>query len=327
MDNLTHTLTGVMLARAGLNKFTPRATVLLVLAVNAPDIDFVSLLGGSAMNLEWHRGYTHAWACLPFLAAAVALLGKSLERNKPFPWWNAWVTAMIGVASHILLDWTNNYGVRFALPFNDHWYRLDTTFVIDPWIWAALLLCVAGPALSRLVSLEIGARKTSGAGAAWFALIFFFCYDTARYFLHERAIAMLSSRAFEGQTPKRVAAFPTPANPLRWRAIAELREGYWVSDLYLNQDFDPADGRIFFQAEGRPEIQAALSAPEFQSFVKFNQFPYWRVLPMAEPEGAQKVELYDMRFGDPSAPGFVASAIVHNGKSDQEVFRYGSPRL
>ena len=39
MDNLTHSLVGLMLARAGLEKTTPRGTAMMVLAANAPDAD------------------------------------------------------------------------------------------------------------------------------------------------------------------------------------------------------------------------------------------------------------------------------------------------
>jgi inner membrane protein len=75
MDNLTHTLTGVLLARAGLNRVAPRATLTLVLAVNAPDIDVVARWRGSLAYLHYHRGPTHSLAALPVLAALVALFG------------------------------------------------------------------------------------------------------------------------------------------------------------------------------------------------------------------------------------------------------------
>jgi inner membrane protein len=328
MDNLTHTLTGVMLARAGLNKLTPRATLLMILAANAPNIDVVSSFYGPAVNLDVHRGYTHAWVFAPLLAAVAVLLTRPFARGAtPFPWMKAWLAATIGVASHILFDWTNSYGVRFFLPFNDHWYRLDSTFQADPWILAVLLLAIAGPALSRLVSQEIGARKTAGAGAARVALILIVSYDIGRLFLHERAIAELSSRVFDGQAPKRVAAFATLVNPLHWRAVAELREGYWTSDVRLNREFDPTDGRTYYQAEPRPEIQAALRARVFDSLARFDQFPLWRVSPMSEPEGAMKVELYDLRFGNPVSPGFVATAIVQNSRVLEEDFQFGQPRI
>ena len=152
-------------------------------------------------------------------------------------------------------------------------------------------------------------------------------YDGARYLLHERAIAVLSARMINDQNPKRVAAFPTFVNPLRWRAVAELREGYWISDINLNEEFDPTEGRVFFQPESSSAIQQAMRLPDFQSFVRFNQFPLWRVLPVSDVEGAVKVELFDLRFGDPTAPAFVASAIIANGKPGQEGFQFGRPRL
>ena len=45
MDNLTHTLTGVLLARAGLNRLTPRAMLIVIIAANVPDFDVVQSRG------------------------------------------------------------------------------------------------------------------------------------------------------------------------------------------------------------------------------------------------------------------------------------------
>jgi hypothetical protein len=39
----------------------------------------------------------------------------------------------------------------------------------------------------------------------------------------------------------------TIGNPLRCRAIAELSNGHWISDMnLLRNDFDPAEGRVFY---------------------------------------------------------------------------------
>ena len=69
---------------------------------------------------------------------------------------------MVGVASHLLLDWTNSYGIRLFLPFNSDWPGLSITGVVDIWIWAILLLAVFAPMLGTLVSAEIGAKKRPG---------------------------------------------------------------------------------------------------------------------------------------------------------------------
>jgi inner membrane protein len=342
MDNLTHTLTGLMLSRAGLNRLTPRGSLLLMLAANAPDLDIVSGLVGPARYIEIHRGYTHAWAILPLLAVvpvrlarwsfllpkwARRFVGGGAEDVAAWSWWKAWLVAMLGIASHLLLDWTNNYGIRFGLPFDAKWHRLDILYVIDPWVWMLLLFGVVGPFLSRMVSLEIGAKRTSGAGTARFALIVLCVYAGGRYLLHEQAIATLSSRVFEQQNPRRVAAFPSFGNPFRWRAVAELGDGYWVSQINLREDFDPSDGRIYFQANPQAAMDRARETADFQAFLRFNQFPLWRVIPMSEPDGALRVELYDLRFGDPAAPGFVATAVIEGGRADQEALRFGAPRI
>jgi len=254
-------------------------------------------------------------------------VSKTGEPGPQWSWWKAWLVSLLGVASHLLLDWTNNYGIRFGLPFDQSWHRLDILFVIDPWIWAVLLFGVAGPFLSRLVSLEIGAKRTSGAGAAWFALIFVCVYVGGRYLLHERAIEVLSARVYENQNPRRVAAFPVFGNPLRWRALAEVSSGYWISQIDLQDEFDPAEGRVYYQSNAPEVMEKAKETADFQAFLRFSQFPLWRVIPLPELEGAVRVELYDLRFGDPAAPGFVASAVIENGRPGREALRFGVPRI
>ncbi len=51
MDPLTHSATGIFLGRAGLNRFCEQAPWILLLAANAPDIDIVTLLGGSLKTI------------------------------------------------------------------------------------------------------------------------------------------------------------------------------------------------------------------------------------------------------------------------------------
>jgi inner membrane protein len=46
MDNLTHSFLGLAAAKAGLEKLSPGATALCVLAANAPDADIVVLAFG-----------------------------------------------------------------------------------------------------------------------------------------------------------------------------------------------------------------------------------------------------------------------------------------
>ena len=257
MDPLTHSATGIFLGRAGLNRFCEQGPWILVLAANAPDIDIVSLLGGSLSYLHYHRHLTHSLAAVPVMALLPVLVVRLFTR-KFFRWRAAYAISFVAVISHLLLDYTNIYGVRFLLPFSGQWFRLDLTPVVDPWIWAALLLALAAPLLVRLVNTEIGARtNNAGRGFAIVALSFLFAYNAGRAVLHSRAVAMLDSRMYAGAAPLRVAALPGTGNPLIWRGLAETREFYNVQDFSLLEEFDPSRGTTFYKAEPGPATSAA----------------------------------------------------------------------
>jgi inner membrane protein len=146
MDNLTHSLVGLAAAKAGLEKLSPGATALCLLAANSPDADIVTLVGGRWVYLENHRGITHSFVGTIALALALPLvfhcctwLIARLRRRKPATRLRGLMIASIVVtATHPLLDWTNNYGVRLLLPWNSRWFYGDLVFIMDPIFWLVL---------------------------------------------------------------------------------------------------------------------------------------------------------------------------------------------
>jgi inner membrane protein len=311
MDPLTHSATGLFLGRAGLNRFSAQAPWILVLAANAPDIDIVTLAGGQLAYLNYHRHLTHSLAAWPVMAL-LPVLAVRLCTRKPFRWLGAYAISLAAVASHLLLDWTNAYGIRLLLPFSGRWFHLDLTAVVDLWIWGVLLAGLAGPLLARLVNAEIGARtKNGGRGFAIFALVFLAIYNIARGSLHARAVATLDSRTYAGRPAQRVAALPGPGNPLGWRGLVETGEFYAIVDFNLREEFDPSRAAIFYKAEPSGAIQAANRSTEFRDFFNFSQYPFERSMPLAGPEAATRVEAMDLRFGSPADPRFVAAADVN----------------
>ncbi len=315
MDPLTHTATGLFLGRAGLNRYAPQAPWILALAANAPDIDIVTLAGGQLNYLNYHRHLTHSLAAWPVMALLPVLLVRLFSR-RPFRWWGAYAISIVAVGSHLLLDYTNSYGIRLLLPFSARWFRLDFTNVVDLWIWAVLLMGFAGPALARLVNAEIGARTThAGRASAILVLLFLVLYNAGRGVLHTRAVATLNARVYGGAAPRRLAALPGLVNPFAWRGLVDTGDSYIVFDLNLMREFNPAGGAVFYKAEPGPAIQAANASPVFRDFFNFSQFPLEHALPFADPQsGGQpetRVEAMDMRFGSPAQPRFVAIADVN----------------
>jgi inner membrane protein len=161
LDNLTHTLVGLAAARAGLERFSPYATAVCVVAANLPDADIVALLGGQWFYLEHHRGITHSIAgtlALGVLLPVLFWLGERifarLRGSEPRARLKGLlVCSLLLSASHPLLDWTNNYGVRPLLPWDGLRIYGDLVFILDPWLWLMLggsVFLLAGSAKWRV---------------------------------------------------------------------------------------------------------------------------------------------------------------------------------
>jgi inner membrane protein len=318
MDNLTHSLTGLMLSQAGLNRFYPRATLVLLVSANIPDIDIVTIARGPLYYFEHHRGITHCIAALPVMALLSALVACAFGRTMR-GWLAAWGIACVGVASHLLLDWTNAYGIRLFLPFSSQFAHLDLINLFDLLIWAVLLLGWLAPMMGKLVSSEIGAKSGAGRGMAIFALSFFLVYDFGRFLSHQRAIEILNSRLYDAGPPTRVAAFPgASVSPFDWQGWVERPEFVKRFQVNVLQQFDPAAGVTVYKPAPSAAMDAARQARPFRVFLPFAQYQLWSVTAADNPDGAHNVSVTDWRFP------FGATALVDSSnRVVSSSFHYG----
>jgi len=325
MENLTHLMAGLLMSRAGLNRLAPRATLGLLLATNAPDLDILAAGWGSLAYLRHHRGLTHGVVGVPLLAALVALVmwltrPRRPSPSLPFPWWRAYLVALAGVASHPLMDLTNVYGVRPWEPFASTWYSWDIEPLVDVWLTAGLLACLAGPALGRLISGEIGARPGTGRAGAVAGLVFLAAWAGGRALLHHRAVAMLEAHLYGaipagtvdaegrqpslGEPPRRVAGFPNPINPFRWRGLVETEGFYQILEVDALGSVDPTRGSIYYKPEPSPALEAALRAPSAVRFAAFARYPHVAVEPR---DDGFRVVISDFRFRGERPRAFVCA--------------------
>ncbi|MFB3924229.1 MAG: metal-dependent hydrolase [Terriglobia bacterium] len=305
MDNLTHTLTGLALSHAGLNRKTRFATLVLVVGSSLPDLDVVSRFESSASYLKYHRGITHSLMGVAILGIALGLaayyLGRRAAPKKGAPPVDArWLLAcsLLATFSHLLLDFTNSYGIRPFLPFSGRWCAWDIMFIIDPLLLALLLAGFAAPALFRLISEEVGARKTDFRSGAIFALCSMVVLWGIRDVAHARVVAMLDSHLYQEENPRQVGAFPAPINPFAWTGVVETESAYHVLPANaLAGDVDVEHTRVFRKPEPAPALDAAMKTRTSAIFLDFARFPWGSV--DAREDGFD-VTLRDLRFAGSS---------------------------
>jgi inner membrane protein len=279
MEPITHFLTGACIGRAGFNRKSACATIVATLAAEAADLDMLWEFRGPVSVLQHHRGITHTFLAVPVVAAVVTGVVGGVylwrRRRDPAPaepqargklrpqihWGWLFLTALVASLSHILLDWTNNYGVRPFFPFNPRWYAGSFVFIAEPVWWALLLLALILPWLFGLADREIGARRTVFRGRGWaiFALAGMTIYGCWRWAEHAEARAMLLNNPVTSDPVLRVALEPLPVNPWHWHAILETPAYYQTAEVHTNTgqiDSDP-QADILFKPAVTPAVEAA----------------------------------------------------------------------
>lgn len=326
MEPVTHFLTGACIGRAGFNRRTALATFAATLAAEAPDLDVVWAFGGPVVSLAHHRGITHTLIGAPFMALAITgfvwicdKLSQRLFRKRkpsfvepqPISWLWIWVTAFVADLSHLLLDWTNNYGLRPFFPFDKHWYSGDLVFIADPIIWALLVIALIFPALLSLADREVGARRTKFRGRGWaiFALtgmVVLWCWRWAE---HAHGLNLLKSQQVTVEPAIRVALEPYPTNPWRWHALIETATTYQTAEIDSSRDLVVSDAAsdTLYKPPVTPATQAARRTYLGQVYLDWSQWPYVHDLGEHTIAGTQPpslpptrtwsaVEFSDLRF-------------------------------
>jgi inner membrane protein len=312
MENLTHTLVGLMMARCGLEKTTVRGAGMMMLAANAPDVDAVFWFN-RLHYLDYHRSYTHSFAFAPLMALLPMVLVRAQFS------WKSYAAAVAGVLSHLLLDWTNPYGIQLLLPFSHRRLMLDITNIADVWIWAILFVGLLAPLLTRVWRRNADStrpeadltRLSPRASWAWIALLSLLTYEGARFALHAKAVEMLESRMYDGAAPLQAIAVPADfVHPVLWKGIVRGAGFVTIVPLDVQDAYDASRERTWDDPPPNAAVEAARRLPDFQSMIRFSQAPFWETTPVS---GGTLVELMDLRYGTPDDPGFaVVSSVVPN---------------
>jgi inner membrane protein len=333
MDPLTHTLVGANLASTRLGDKTPLAAAALVIGANLPDVDAILYFTNhDDLALSFRRGWTHgvlALAVLPFIQTALLMLYARIRRIDVNAKWLL-VLSALAILTHPTLDWLNNYGMRWLMPFRGTWFYGDSVYIMDPWLWVILAVgWLAGRPPTRalvfvsivvvvLLSSVVGRRRPEYIAVlgivilvilpallwkpkrgrqmmATTALILGGLYIGARLAVHAATV----NRVQQQLKAERVMAAPHPVDIARWDVVAQTGDVYrfgrftWSTGLHL----DPH--RIPLPKE-TPEWRRARTHPDVDGFIIWARFPWYEI---ERDGGRTRVLIHDARYAPRRRPG------------------------
>ena len=299
MDNLCHSLVGMALGRAGLNRRTALATSTLVIANNLPDID-VGVFLTNTLAMSFRRGWTHgvvAQATLPIaLTGAMLLYDRYRKKSSPDDRVVAsqiLLLSYLGVLLHVFMDWCNSYGVRLLMPFSSRWFYGDALYIVDPWLY--LLLGGAwwlGKNRPRVAQIGV-----SLAAAYVLAMI-------GSNLIARVEVASGLDRA--GRPGARFMVTPVVVNPFRREVIVDVGDRYEKGNLWFDPlpHFRPAGFGIDTGLH-QPWAEEFLRLPRAQAFLRWSRFPFIQAEPSAGTSPGA-IWLNDYRYANAGPYGWSA---------------------
>lgn len=321
MEPVTHLLTGTCLSRAGFNRKTAYATLAMTLAAEAPDLDVLWSLRGPVAGFEHHRGWTHSFIGLPLEAAVVvgvvwlwhrwklrrdgrnppadAQGSRRLREALPVRWGLLYGFALIALLSHLLLDWTNNYGLRPFFPFNPRWYAGSFVFIFEPVVFLLLLIGLVAPALFGLVGGEVGVRSERFRGRGWaiFALAGIVLLWGWRGWEKMSAERLALGGDYGGVEILRSNMSPYPVTPFTWHAVIETPDFYQLATIDTWNGTVATTGQedVFHKPPVTLAVLAAKRSWLGRVYLDWSQFPLVTD-GGPDPEGVSEVSFSDLRF-------------------------------
>ncbi|HZY61618.1 MAG TPA: metal-dependent hydrolase, partial [Edaphobacter sp.] len=315
MDPVTHLMTGAVLARSGFNRKAAYATLAMTLAAEAPDLDVLWSVRGPIAAFQHHRGWTHTFLGLPLEAAVVVAVvwlfhrwrsrrGKGAEPAAPIRWRLLYVFALIALLSHLLLDWTNNYGVRPFFPFNPRWYAGSLVFIIEPVIFALLLIGLVAPALFGLINNEVGVQKPKFRGRGWAitalaGIVILWGWRA----VEQHSAVQLALNSDYGKVQGsvyiiRAAAEPYPINPFVWHVIVETPDFYQLATVNTFDDTIATDEHndVIYKPAETPATLAAKRSWLGRVYLDWSKIPLVAATATDPVTGTTEVNFSDLRF-------------------------------
>ena len=281
----------------------------MTLAAEAPDLDVFWGFKGPVYGFAHHRGFTHSFLGLILIAFVTTgfmyLVWMVRGRQTNIPglrprWSRLLIFAYIAGLSHILLDFTNNYGVRPLWPFSEKWYSWDIVFIFEPALYMILIPGLVLPAV-----FSRGKPLPRGRTAARVALLSVAVLYAARDHEHRRALDFLAKKDFRfgssQAAPLRASVYPYYWSIFRWYAVAEMKEFFASSDVDARAgEIDPGELELIVKPPETPATAAAKRSYLGRVYLDWARYPL-----VTETSAGEDsiVRFKDLRFDYPPLRG------------------------
>jgi inner membrane protein len=286
VDPVSQAALGAGFAQAAGNATRLRAALLFGAAGGlAPDLDvFIASSTDPLLFIEYHRQFTHSLVFIPIGAALVTLMLWPIARRLAAPalsFRQAYVPALLGYATHGLLDACTSYGTQLLWPFSGARIAWNVVSVVDPLFTVPLAAAVAAASLLRRRAL------------ARLGLLWGLTYLLLGQLQHDRATEA-QARLVEarGHAASRMIVKPSFANLLLWKSVY-LHDGlYYVDALRMGSTATLCPGSTvpsLVPARDLPELNpASTQRRDIERFQHFSAHYLAR--------GAAPGEITDVRY-------------------------------
>jgi inner membrane protein len=217
MDPVTQGALGGAAAQLATKKLSLNKKIKFdVLAVSvaagmAPDLDILIRSNSDPLlSLLYHRHFTHSLIFIPVGALIVSLVFFLISHRMRNYKGIIYLAALVGYATHGLLDACTSYGTLLFWPFSNRRVSLDYISIIDPFFTLPLILGVAWTAIMdgfKGVVLGLTLSMAVLGIGAW---------------QHHRAYAIL--KATSTHKAKDIRIIPMLASSTTWRAMQKYNK-------------------------------------------------------------------------------------------------------
>ncbi|KAB3529015.1 metal-dependent hydrolase [Alkaliphilus serpentinus] len=303
MDPISHGIIGgAVYALLNNTSLDNPAFIGIIIGSIVPDLDIITKLKGDYVYLKHHRVESHSIAGIIPTAMAITLVLSVLF--SAFIFKEVFLWTMIGVLSHILLDYMNSYGVALLYPMVRKKYSVNLITIYDP-----VITLVCG------YILLLYKRRVSELLAI---VVIITIYLLLKYIDRKRLSKVVKNYHSGMEGVKEVTLMPSEYNPISWNYLLSTKNVWIIGDIssikrrpyplqILEKEFDPM-------------IEKSL---EEELGVYFKDFtPYFHASVLRDKENIC-IKLTDIRYR--IKKGFKHHATIHYNREAQLIKSFFHP--